>query len=122
MIAMVDSVTVVTDLLPHAPGWFERGRVAFLSGPAAGLALPVKSDRIKGGQRWLELWRMPGAMPLSGDLLRVEAGCDRQAETCRTKFGNFVNFRGFPDIPGDDWVTAVPARADIRDGGSRGAP
>jgi uncharacterized phage protein (TIGR02218 family) len=122
MIAMVDSVTVVTDLLPHAPGWFERGRVVFLSGPAIGLALPVKADRIKGGQRWLELWRMPGVMPLSGDLLRVEAGCDRQAETCRTKFGNFANFRGFPDIPGDDWVTAVPARADIRDGGSRSAP
>ena len=38
----------------------------------------------------------------------VAAGCDKRPETCRGKFANFLNFRGFPHIPGDDWVTAYP--------------
>jgi hypothetical protein len=29
-------------------------------------------------------------------------------ETCRLKFDNLMNFRGFPDIPGDDWLVAHP--------------
>jgi hypothetical protein len=32
-------------------------------------------------------------------MLRLEAGCDKRAETCRLKFGNFLNFRGFPAFP-----------------------
>ncbi len=39
-----------------------------------------------------------------GDLLRLEAGCDKRLETCRLKFDNVVNFRGFPHIPGEDWL------------------
>ncbi len=42
------------------------------------------------------------------DLLRLEAGCDKRAVTCRYKFDNFVNFQGFPHIPGDDWLVAGP--------------
>ena len=34
-------------------------------------------------------------------------------------FGNGVNFQGFPDIPGDDFLTAYPATGGRHDGGSR---
>jgi uncharacterized phage protein (TIGR02218 family) len=34
-----------------------------------------------------------------GSSVTVMAGCDRQAATCRTKFSNAVNFRGWPAIP-----------------------
>ena len=53
-----------------------------------------------------------------GDMLRIEAGCDKRAATCRLKFGNFVNFRGFPHIPGEDWLMAVPRSDGVNDGGS----
>ena len=54
----------------------------------------------------------------AGDLLRLEAGCDRTAATCKAKFGNFLNFRGFPHIPGEDWLSSYPISAGRNDGGS----
>ena len=48
-----------------------------------------------------------------------QAVCDRRWETCVGVFGNGINFRGFPDIPGDDWLTAQPRGGDANDGGSR---
>ncbi len=45
--------------------------------------------------------------------------CDKRWTTCRSRFGNGVNFQGFPDVPGDDFLTAVPAQGGRHDGGSR---
>ena len=45
--------------------------------------------------------------------------CDKGWETCVGVFGNGVNFQGFPDIPGDDFLTAYPATGGRHDGGSR---
>lgn len=45
--------------------------------------------------------------------------CDKTWTTCREAFGNGVNFQGFPDIPGDDYLTAYPAEGGRHDGGSR---
>lgn len=47
------------------------------------------------------------------------AGCDKRFETCRTVFANAMNFRGFPDMPGDDFLFAQPGRGGLNDGGSR---
>ena len=55
----------------------------------------------------------------AGDGLRLIAGCDKRGETCRLKFNNYLNFQGFPDIPGDDWTISDPSRAGRLDGGSR---
>jgi hypothetical protein len=51
----------------------------------------------------------------------VEPGavCDKRWATCVGVFGNGVNFRGFPDVPGDDFLTAWPAGGARNDGGSR---
>jgi len=35
------------------------------------------------------------------------AGCDKRIETCTARFGNAINYRGFPHMPGNDFVTAV---------------
>lgn len=91
----------------HAAGWFEHGRVEFLDGPAAGLTGVVKIDRVlPEDAREIELWAAPGAAPRAGDRLRLVAGCDKQAATCRGKFLNFLNFRGFPELPPEDWLLA----------------
>jgi len=45
--------------------------------------------------------------------------CDKRWETCVGTFGNGSNFRGFPDVPGDDFLTAYPAGSARSDGGSR---
>ncbi len=98
--------------------WFEAGRAVWLSGAAAGLAGVVRADRLEPGGRRLELWQRPGAVPSAGDLLRLQAGCDKRPETCRLKFANMLNFRGFPDIPGEDWLMAHPRQGGLNDGGS----
>ena len=44
--------------------------------------------------------------------------CDKRAATCQAKFDNFLNFRGFPHMPGEDWLTAYPRGGQAHDGGS----
>lgn len=43
--------------------------------------------------------------------------CDQRFATCRDVFGNVENFRGFPDLPGNDALVSGPEAR--RDGGSR---
>lgn len=100
-------------------GWFAQGRIVFLDGPAAGMAGFVRREEWEGGARRLILWAAPGIAPQQGDRLRLEAGCDKRFKTCRLKFANQVNFRGFPHVPGDDWLLAVPKGDGRDDGGSR---
>ena len=45
--------------------------------------------------------------------------CDKRWATCVETFGNGVNFQGFPDIPGDDFLTARPVGTGRNDGESR---
>lgn len=101
-----------------ADGWFARGRMTVLSGAAIGRVGSIKRDREVAGQRVVELWEMLSAGFAPGDLVRLEPGCDKTAATCRAKFGNFLNFRGFPDIPGEDWLVSYPVSAGKNDGGS----
>ncbi|MEZ5771615.1 MAG: DUF2163 domain-containing protein [Defluviimonas denitrificans] len=98
--------------------WFEKGRLVVLDGVAKGLVGSIKNDRVGGAGREVELWQGLGAVPAQGDMVRIEAGCDRRAETCRLKFNNFLNFRGFPHIPGEDWVMSYPVSSARNDGGS----
>ena len=98
--------------------WFEKGRLVVLDGVAKGLVGSIKNDRVRGVGREVELWQGLGAVPAQGDMVRIEAGCDRRAETCRLKFNNFLNFRGFPHIPGEDWVMSYPVSSARNDGGS----
>ena len=66
----------------------------------------------------IELWQPFAHAILPGDAFTVTAGCDKQFATCQAKFDNAVNFRGFPHIPGNDFVTAIARPGDpANDGG-----
>lgn len=113
-----DRVFGFADLPGFDDRWFERGRLRVLSGAAAGLVGMVKNDRLSADGRVVELWQELRAPIQTGDMIRLEAGCDKRFETCRLKFNNVLNFRGFPDIPGGDWLIASPAASGTFDGGS----
>lgn len=102
-----------------ADGWHDRGRIVVLSGAAEGLSSVIRQDRLTGTARELILWEPFRAPVVPGDLLRIEAGCDKRIATCRLKFANVLNFRGFPDIPGEDWLVSVPRSDGNNTGGSR---
>lgn len=98
----------------HEAGWFENGRIEFLTGEAEGLSGWIKIDSMpRSGVRGLELWTSVGATPAIGDRVRLIAGCDKRALTCRTKFLNFLNFRGFPHLPPEDWLIAPKANGGL---------
>ncbi|OBY25272.1 DUF2163 domain-containing protein [Leisingera sp. JC1] len=108
------------DALPgFEPGWFADGRLTVLSGAAQGLWAAVKSDQSTAAGRRITLWEPIRAPVFAGDTVRLEAGCDKRMETCRLKFNNLLNFQGFPDIPGEDWIMAVPRQSGMNTGGSR---
>lgn len=93
-------------LASYAAGWFARGLVTFLGSAAAGQTGEVRSHTLAGGVATLELWE-PVRGPLSaGQSFQITTGCDKHFDTCRTKFANGANFRGFPHMPGNDFVTA----------------
>ena len=102
----------------YDPGWFERGRVVVLDGAARGLSEAIRRDVEVGAGRRIELWARFAVPPKVGDKVRVEAGCDKRFATCRAKFDNVLRFRGFPDIPGEDWLQSYPTARTGNDGGS----
>lgn len=108
-------VLTFADFPPYETGWFERGSLSVLTGSAKGLHASIKNDTARpGGGRDIELWQALGMSPMAGDRVRLVAGCDKRAETCRKKFDNLLNFRGFPHLPPEDWIMAPGA------GGRRG--
>ncbi|MBY6138466.1 DUF2163 domain-containing protein [Leisingera daeponensis] len=101
------------------PGWFTGGRLTVLSGGAEGLWAAIKADQSDAAGRRITLWEPVRADVQPGDLVLLQAGCDKRMETCRLKFNNLVNYQGFPDIPGEDWIMAVPRQSGMNTGGSR---
>ena len=101
----------IGELPTHAAHWFERGRLVIIDGDGRDQTGVIKTDRTVGQVRMVELWQSFTSLPVQGDTIRLEAGCDKRSRTCRDKFANFLNFRGFPNIPGEDWLRAPPGTA-----------
>jgi len=99
-------------------GWFVHGTLAWLSGENTGVTSKIKFDNIKGSDRIVEIWEEAANSVALGDQFKLTVGCDKSSETCRTKFDNFLNYRGFPQMPGEDWVAAYPTSSGVHDGGS----
>jgi uncharacterized phage protein (TIGR02218 family) len=102
------SAFVASGLDAFADGWFTVGKLTWGTGANAGLAIEVKTHRVLGDGVHVDLWQqMPEALS-AGDTFVVTAGCDKRFTTCRDRFANAVNFRGFPSIPGNDFVIRYP--------------
>jgi uncharacterized phage protein (TIGR02218 family) len=106
-------------LAGFADGWFTGGRVSFTSGENAGVAVEVRLHQKQPGAGVTTLWR-PLTLPIRpGDAFTVTAGCDKRFETCRDRFGNTANFRGFPHMPGNDFLLRSAREGEAgMDGGS----
>lgn len=92
-------------------GWFTGGKLTFTAGDNAGLSVEVKTHRNDGGVTF-ELWQAMPETIAAGDTFTVTAGCDKRFATCHDRFDNIVNFRGFPHIPGNDFVIRYPVQGE----------
>ncbi len=96
-----------------ADGWFTRGRIKF----ASGRVLDIKRHRVLANAVAIDLWAAPKVSIAVGETISLIAGCDKQLSTCVGKFSNAVNFRGFPHMPGNDFVAKVAALSDPNNNG-----
>jgi uncharacterized phage protein (TIGR02218 family) len=99
-------------------GWLDGGSVEILSGRNAGARVSVRAHRRGADAHVINLWTRLASAVATGDRVRVHAGCDKSFETCRVKFSNSVNFRGFPHMPGNDHLMSYGKRGVGMDGGS----
>ena len=106
------------DLGAFERDWFSQGVVTFTSGENNGRSMEVKSHGVSGSEQVIVLWA-PLPFDISvGDTFTITAGCDKTFRTCKAKFNNAVNFRGFPHMPEDEIVIRYPNRGDTGlDGG-----
>lgn len=100
-----------------AAGFLTRGVLTWLSGANQGRRSEIREDRNDGIGRVIELWDGVAVEPAPGDSFRALAGCDKRFETCAGRYVNTVNFRGFPFLPGNDFVAGYASRGDNNDGG-----
>ncbi len=93
-------LTPTTTGAPPA-GYFDAGLITWLTGANAGRRMEVKTSALDGALT-LQLPMVSVIAP--GDTFSVSAGCAKTREVCVAEFGNVLNFRGFPDLPGVDKI------------------
>ena len=97
--------------------WFALGTVEWTTGANVGRRMEVADHSVSGATVTIMMLEAPVRQMAISDTFIIRAGCDKRIETCRAKFANVANFRGFPHIPGQDAVI----RYASRDGGHEGA-
>jgi uncharacterized phage protein (TIGR02218 family) len=114
-----DAMLRVSGLSAFAAGFFTHGRLRVTTGTAAGFQAAITGHRLQGAEALITLDSTPPADLKAGDQVTLTAGCDKSFATCRDKFANAENFRGFPHMPGNDFVISYPTQGDDNlDGGS----
>ncbi len=112
------SQVTASGLDSYSSGWFSNGKITFTSGDNNGLSREVKVHINSSGIVTINTWEpFPWTIAVS-DTFSVVAGCDKLFKTCKAKFNNAINFRGFPHVPGPSTVTRYASTGDPNmDGG-----
>ncbi|PLX39065.1 MAG: beta tubulin [Hyphomicrobiales bacterium] len=105
----------VSGLAGFEDGWFSRGLLEWTTGANAGARAEIKAHT-RAATITLSLWQATAEPIEAGDAFIVRAGCDKCFETCIAKFANTENFRGFPHMPGNDFVLSYPEIGEDSDG------
>jgi len=100
-VTTAEGTALTLDAAEPSADAYAYGRLRAVEGANAGLALPILSSTGTG----IVLRDPPPAAFAGGELVELTEGCDRRFATCRERFGNAVNFRGEPWLPGKDLLT-----------------
>lgn len=99
--------------------WFKAGALIWISGANNGAKALVISHQVNGSDIDITFSGALDSPIQIGDNFDITAGCDKAFETCKAKFANPHNFRGFPHLPGNDAILQGPLGQGRDDGGSR---
>ncbi|MEA1834031.1 DUF2163 domain-containing protein [Methylobacterium durans] len=104
-----------------AQAHFSGGRLAWTGGANAGLSADIRAHVAGRDGVRLDLREAPARAVAPGDAFTLVPGCDKRLATCAGRYRNAANFRGFPHLPGNDFVlrqASGGAGAPVLDGGS----
>jgi len=101
--------TLVASIPGDRPtGFFNGGALTFTSGANAGRTSEVLRHVRDADGDHIELWQ-PMTDPIAiDDDITITAGCDKRFATRSGQFDNAENFRGFPQMPGNDFALSYP--------------
>lgn len=104
--------------------YLSKGIVNWITGPNAGKKSEVKKHELvtvftldAADDFFLTTWYPIFNLPTVGNTAQVIAGCDKRLATCYSKYNNVINYRGFPSIPGTDYLIDYA----VKDGNNDGA-
>ena len=112
-----DRAFMASGLAGFDAGWFTSGTIAWTSGANAGRITEVLAHGLVEAIGTLTLLEGPVRVIAEGDAFDARAGCDKRIATCGVKFANTANFRGFPNIPGQDAVLRYASQDGSHEGG-----
>jgi uncharacterized phage protein (TIGR02218 family) len=105
IIATADPTRITASGLDgFASGHFRYGALTFTSGANHSVSVDIESHTRSTSGTGLVLWLPLPNSPSVGDTFTIVAGCDKGFETCKSRFANAANFRGFPHMPGQDFA------------------
>jgi uncharacterized phage protein (TIGR02218 family) len=112
-----DRAFSVSGLSGFGAGLFTFGTLTWDKGANAGRRVEVERHEVATtGEAIITLLESPGSPISANDAFTIRAGCDKAFATCRDRFGNTANFRGFPHIPGNDTVLRYASQGRANDG------
>lgn len=107
----------VSGLGSFEAGWFSFGTLTWTSGAREGRTERIVDHRLDGAIALLTLQLATGPAIHPDDTFKIVAGCDHSFATCKAKFANALNFRGFPQLPGNDAAYSYVSDGGNFDGG-----
>jgi uncharacterized phage protein (TIGR02218 family) len=102
-VAAVADAVVTLDAAEPLANAYGGGRLRWFGGANSGLEDAIAAS----AGATLTLRRAPRFAGV-GALVEVQEGCDKSLATCAARFGNAINFRGEPYLPGIDLLTRYP--------------
>ncbi len=103
-VVSVEGAMVTMDAVEPVADAYGGGSLRWMGGEACGL---VQGIAMSSGAS-VTLRGVPVVAVAPGTLVELREGCDRTIATCAGRFGNAVNFRGEPYLPGMDLLTRYP--------------
>lgn len=102
-VTAIEEAVVTVDAAEPAANAYGGGRLRWFGGANSGLEDTI----LRSDGRTLVLAAAP-RFGGAGALAELIEGCDKRIETCAGRFGNAVQFRGEPYLPGTDLLTRYP--------------
>ena len=103
-VTAADGAVLTLDRAEPSPNGWAAGRLRWFGGANSGLESVIAASA--GAS--ITLRAAPAFAAAAGTLIEISEGCDKTIATCAGRFGNAVNFRGEPYLPGIDLLTRYP--------------